>query len=32
MDYVDFLEALVRITMKYPFTDVEKAELIDFKS
>lgn len=32
MDYVDFLEAFVRISMVFPFTEAELADLVDFKS
>lgn len=32
MGYVDFLEAFVRITLAYPFTDEEKIDLDSFES
>ena len=32
MGYVDFLEAMVRITNAYPFSDEEKIDLHNFES
>jgi len=31
MGYVNFLEALVRVAVAYPFTDVELADLVSFE-
>ena len=30
MDYVDFLEAIVRIAIVYPFTEEEMTEILTF--
>lgn len=32
MGYIDFLEALIRMTLAFPFTDEELADLINLES